>query len=70
MGLIAWRRLRGAGPRPLALLATLASGALLLVVARALMTGASPLWTVSALTAALVAHGLDIAVRWERKPQP
>ena len=65
--LLAWRRMKGEGPEPRALVANLAAGALLLLVARALLTGASALWTVAALTAALVAHGLDLAARWERK---
>ena len=67
VALILWRRMRGAGPRPTALLANLAAGALLLVVARDGLIGAGAFWTGAALTGALFAHGLDLAARWERK---
>ena len=66
--LVGWRRWRGAGPRPGALLANLGAGAALLVVAKALLSGAGAAWILAALTAALAAHGLDIALRWERRP--
>jgi hypothetical protein len=65
--LIAWRRIKGEGPKPGALIANLAAGALLLVAAREGLAGASALWTGAALAGALVAHGFDIAARWERK---
>lgn len=68
-GLIALRLWRGAGPRPAALVANLASGAFLIVTARALALGAGGSWTLAALTCALLAHAFDIAARWERGPK-
>ena len=65
--LIAWRLANGAGPRPAPLIANLLAGAMLLLVARDLLTGAGALATGAALTAALVAHLADLAARWERK---
>ena len=66
MALLAWRWATGAGPR--ALIANLAAGGLLLLVARELAAG-DGLAAGAALTAALVAHGFDLAARWERKPK-
>jgi hypothetical protein len=70
VALIAWRRLRGEGPRPGALIANLAAGAFLLIVARELWIGADGVWIAAPLTAALVAHGVDLVARWENKPKP
>jgi hypothetical protein len=70
IALIAWRRLKGEGPRPAALIANLAAGAFLLIVARELWIGAGGIWIAAPLTAALVAHGFDLVARWERKPRP
>jgi hypothetical protein len=68
-GLLAWRLATGQGPKPAGLIANLAAGAFLLIVARELLTGAGALAALAALTAALVAHGFDLAGRWERKPK-
>jgi hypothetical protein len=65
--LIAWRWAKGAGPRPATLVANLLAGAMLLLVARDLLTGAGALATGAALTAALVAHVFDLVARWEPK---
>jgi len=70
VALIAWRRLRGEGPRPGALIANLAAGAFLLIVARELWIGAGGVWIAAPLTAALLAHGFDLVARWEHKPKP
>ena len=70
VSLIAWRRLKGEGPRPGALIANLAAGAFLLIVARELWSGAGGVWIATPLTAALVAHGFDLVARWERKAKP
>jgi len=70
VALLAWRRLKGEGPRPAALIANLAAGAFLLIVARELWSGAGGVWIATPLTAALVAHGFDLVARWEHKPKP
>jgi hypothetical protein len=70
VALIAWRRLKGGGPRPVALIANLAAGAFLLIVARELWIGAGGVWIAAPLAAALVAHGFDLVARWEHKPKP
>jgi hypothetical protein len=70
VALIAWRWLKGAGPRPGALIANLAAGAFLLIVARELWIGAGGLWIAAPLTGALIAHGFDLVARWEHKPKP
>jgi hypothetical protein len=66
LGLLVWRARTGNGPAPRALIANLTAGACLLLVARALLTGAGALATLAALTVALAAHIIDLAVRWER----
>ena len=52
-----WRMWSGQGPAPLALLPNL-------------LSGAGPLWTGAALTAALIAHLADLATRWRTTPRP
>jgi hypothetical protein len=69
VALLGWRLTKGAGPRPAALIANLLAGALLLFVARELLTGAGALAIGAALAAALVAHGIDLAARWESGPR-
>jgi hypothetical protein len=69
-GLIGWRFATGRGPAPRALIANLLAGAFLLLAGREILTGAGPLWIAAALTAAFVAHGLDLAARWERRAKP
>jgi hypothetical protein len=68
--LLGLRLVVGQGPGRRALIANLLAGAFLLIAGREILTGAGTLWIVAALTAALVAHGLDLAARWERKPKP
>jgi hypothetical protein len=65
LALLAWRARTGKGPAPRALIANLTAGACLLLVARALLTGAGALPTLAALTLALAAHIFDLAARWE-----
>jgi hypothetical protein len=69
LGLLAWRAWTGNGPAPRALIANLTAGTCLLLVARALLTGAGALPTLAALTLALAAHIFDLAVRWEGASQ-
>jgi len=64
--LLAFRAKTGKGPAPRGLIANSAAGFCLLLVARALLTGAGGLVALAALTGALVAHGVDLALRWER----
>ncbi len=63
-GLCAWSRLRGSGPRQTALLANMASGACLLLALRAGLGGADWPWIAAALLGALVAHLIDLRLRW------
>jgi hypothetical protein len=69
LALWGWRLWSGQGPAPLALLPNLLSGAFLILVARALLSGAGPLWAGAALTGALIAHLADLAARWRRAPR-
>lgn len=69
LALLAWRAWTGRGPAPRALIANLSAGACLLLVARDLLTGASALATLVALTLALAAHVFDLAARWEGVPR-
>ena len=69
VGLLAWRAKTGGGPAPRALIANLAAGASLLLLARALITDAGAMATLGALTLALSAHLFDLAARWERRPR-
>jgi hypothetical protein len=67
--LLAWRARTGKGPAPRALIANLTAGACLLLVARALVTGAGAFATLVPLTLALIAHVFDLAARWESGPR-
>jgi hypothetical protein len=69
LALLAWRAKTGSGPAPRPLIANLAAGGSLLLVARALLTGAGAGLTLAALTLALVAHISDLVARWERAPR-
>jgi hypothetical protein len=67
LALLVFRAKTGGGIAARALLPNLAAGACLLLLARALITGAGALFTLAALTGALVAHAIDLAARWERR---
>ena len=60
----AYHRRTGRGPRWSQLAPTLVSGALLLVALRAALGGFWWGWTAAALTLALLAHLVDLALRW------
>ena len=66
LGLIAYFVATGRGPAPIGTLANLLSGGFLILVLRETLAGASAFWVVASLTAALIAHGVDLAVRWRR----
>jgi hypothetical protein len=63
--LLAYRRWTGRGVAPASLAATLAAGACLLLVVRALVSGAAPSVLAVLMALALAAHVTDLALRWE-----
>ena len=63
-GLAAYHAMTGRGPAPIGTIANLAAGGFLVLVLRETLAGAAPLWVVATLTAALVAHGVDLGIRW------
>jgi len=62
--LVAYAALTGRGVPPASLAATLASGWFLLLALRTALAGAWWGWTGLALIAALVAHLIDLRLRW------
>jgi hypothetical protein len=62
--LVLWARRTGRGVPPASLLATLAAGGFLLVALRSALSDAWWGWTGLALLAALVAHLIDLRLRW------
>lgn len=62
--LVALARRTGRGVPPASLLATLAAGGFLLLALRSALIGAWWGWTGLALLAALVAHLVDLRLRW------
>jgi len=63
--LVLWRALTGGGLPVAETLANLSSGAALLLALRMALTGASSGSVLAMLSAALVAHIVDLARRWE-----
>jgi hypothetical protein len=63
-----WQR-RGRGVAPSRLLPNLLAGVALLLALRAALTGAPWPWIAGALAAAGVAHLVDLAGRWSRRPR-
>jgi hypothetical protein len=61
-----WHRRRATGPGPRALVGLLLPGLCLMLGLRAALAGAAWPWVPLALTAALVAHLADLAVRYRR----
>jgi hypothetical protein len=70
VGLTAYHAMTGRGPAPIGNIANLAAGGLLVLVLRETLAGASPVWVVATLTAALISHGVDLAVRWRDAAVP
>jgi hypothetical protein len=64
LALALWARRTGRGVPPASLLATLAAGAFLLLALRTALAGEWWGWTGLALLAALVAHVVDLRLRW------
>lgn len=64
-----WQR-RGQGVPPLRLGVNLAAGAAMLLALRGALTGVSWVWIWLPLLAALIAHGLDLALRWQGRTTP
>lgn len=67
VGLAAYHALTGRGPAPMGTIANLLAGGFLVMVLREMLAGAAPVWVLASLTAALVAHAVDIATRWRKR---
>jgi hypothetical protein len=65
--LLGYRMVTGKGIAPASLIANLAAGALLLLVIRGALVGASPFLLGGLLALALAAHLTDLATRWQGK---
>jgi hypothetical protein len=63
VALAVWLRRTGRASRVPGIVATLVAGAALLLGLRAALAGAHPVWIVLALTAALLAHLVDLVLR-------
>jgi hypothetical protein len=63
--LLGYRLVTGKGIAPASLLSNLGAGALLLLVIRGTLVGASPFLIGGLLALALAAHLTDLAVRWQ-----
>jgi RsiW-degrading membrane proteinase PrsW (M82 family) len=63
---VLWHRRSGRGPTPAVIVRMLLPGAFLLLALRAALADAAWPWVPAALTAALVAHLIDLASRGER----
>jgi hypothetical protein len=63
---LAWHYKTGRGLAPAALLPNLLAGVFLMLALRAALVGAGWQWIALALTAAWVAHLLDLLRRWTR----
>jgi hypothetical protein len=63
--ILLWRALTGGGLPVVGTLANLSSGAALLLALRMALTGASFATVLAVLSAALIAHVVDLASRWE-----
>ncbi|MFO1115143.1 MAG: hypothetical protein U1E28_05630 [Beijerinckiaceae bacterium] len=66
--LLYYRRRTGAGPSPRTFLANLVAGAFLLLALRGALTGAGAGPISLALAGGLVAHLVDLALRWRNAP--
>jgi hypothetical protein len=64
---VSWRLASGHGPTPTPFLANLLSGAFLLIALRNALAVAPWPWIACCLLAALAAHLVDLAGRWEGK---
>jgi len=62
--LLAWRRHAGRGPSVLAIASNLAAGFFLVAALKLAMLGVHPVWILTSLALALVAHLADLASRW------
>lgn len=66
--LLALRRRSGRGPAPAALVASLAAGASLMLAVRLALSAQGAAWIPACLLIALLAHLVDLGLRWRRAP--
>jgi hypothetical protein len=64
--LVWYRRRSGRGVAPAELFAFLVAGACLMLALRAALVGAAWWWVAAPMAGALVAHLLDLRLRWRR----
>jgi hypothetical protein len=67
VGLTTYHALTGRGPAPIGTIANLLAGGFLVLVLREMLCGASPFWVIASFTSALIAHGVDLAIRWNSR---
>lgn len=64
LAVLVWRALSGRGPAPLALVSNLLAGAFLLLALRGALASDFGSWIAGCLSAALIAHLVDLRLRW------
>ena len=64
VGLVAYYAATGRGPSPIGTIANLLAGGFLILMLREMLGGLGPGWIIASLSAALVAHAVDLVARW------
>ncbi|MCB1738859.1 MAG: hypothetical protein KDK91_00695 [Gammaproteobacteria bacterium] len=70
LGLLGYHTITRRGIRPATLLPNLCAGGLLLLAARAALGDGPRWWIALCLLLSLLAHLLDLAMRWHGQPEP